>query len=85
MHAFTYAFISISVCIKNKYLLSKSRALEKLFGNLKEIDENKLANNCPYLLPSFLLVSIYGLAGTELEMNTEELNCKSKHKSCALF
>lgn len=75
------------ICIKNKYLLSKIGALEELFeNNLKEIDENKLANNCPYLLPSFLLVSVYGLAGTELEMNTEEdLNCKSKHKSCALF
>ena len=48
--------------------------MEELFGNnLKEIDENKLANNCPYLLPSFLLVSIYGLAGTELEMNIEDL------------
>lgn len=62
------------ICLKNKYLLSKIGALEELFGNnLKEIDENKLANNCPYLLPSFLLVSIYGLAGTELEMNIEDL------------
>ena len=62
------------ICIKNKYLLLKIGALEELFGNnLKEIDENKLANNCPYLLPSFLLVSIYGLAGTELEINIEDL------------
>ena len=62
------------ICLKNKYLLLKIGALEELFGNnLKEIDENKLANNCPYLLPSFLLVSIYGLAGTELEMNIEDL------------
>ena len=62
------------ICIKNKYLLSTIGALEELFGNnLKEIDENKLANNCPYLLPSFLLVSIYGLAGTELEINIEDL------------
>ena len=77
----------MSICIKNKYLPSKIGALEELFeNNLKEINENKLANNCPYLLPSFLLVSVYGLAGTELEMNTEEdLNYKSKHKSCALF
>lgn len=48
MH-FTYAFISMPICIKNKYPLSKIRALEELFENLKEIDENKLANNCPYL------------------------------------